>query len=96
MFRKFSKFKKVFYPTVQNNFKFAIAYESYFYFIYYFCSFLFYDLVNLSLLLQFWIISWFLNDDFWKRIADRVRREKDKYKFLCTDMEATFLEMAGF
>lgn len=30
------------------------------------------------------------------KFADRVRREKDKYKFMVTDMEATFLEMAGF
>lgn len=28
--------------------------------------------------------------------AERVRNEKDKYKFLCHDMDATFAEMAGF
>jgi hypothetical protein len=28
--------------------------------------------------------------------TDKVRREKDKYKFMVTDMDATFTEMAGF
>lgn len=49
-------------------------------------------ILNFSLLLLLLILY------NWKQLqfTDRVRREKDKYKFMCTDMEATFLEMAGF